>query len=415
MTSTHIRPTTSDLAGPVVIDGVPARQVCRPDAPQQVADILRQASGDGESVFPVGSGLHQSLGRIPESVDLVVSTRGLAGLIRYDPEDLVVSVRAGTTLADLQAELASNGQWLPVEAPGGSDATIGGMLALGLTGPRQLGSLSLRDLLLGMVVAQTDGTLARSGGMVVKNVTGFDMGRLHVGARGTLGVITSANFKVLPKPETEATIIVSFGDAVPALSEAFAAFGRIRAGILRPVAAEVIVGDGQIRLAVRFEGRAGSVQRQLLAARDVTGGDLETLTDPEAGRQWWECHVTGLGFDDPRETVLRFDTRPRSIADAAGQVLEAVRRQAIPSARLVSSPGLGQLWLHLGEAPPEPVLALVADLRRLPGAVTVLSAPTAWKANLDPRPSDDARPVDAALREQFDPNGILNRGRFPLG
>ena len=414
MTLTDQRTAISGGLGSLTIDGVAARRVLQLDEPEQVAGILRQASEDDEAVYPVGSGLHQRFGRTPESVDVALSTRGLSGLIRYDPADLVVSVGAGTTLAELQTELAVNGQWLPVETPGGADATIGGLLALNLMGPRQLGSLSLRDLLLGMAVAQTDGTVVKSGGMVVKNVSGFDMGRLHVGACGTLGVITSANFKVLPRPATEATTIAVYEGTADGLGAAFAAYDRLRASPLRPVAADVSVSDGAAWLAVRFEGRPGAVQRQLATATELLGGDRETLPDPHASRQWWTKHVARLGFEDLRTTVLRIEARPRQVAADVASLIDALPEHGLAGGRLVVSPGLGLAWLHLDEASREAVAGLVARLRDGGLALTVMSAPPAWKADLESGEERRPRPIDLALREQFDPAGILNRGRYPI-
>lgn len=395
------------------VDGILPDRMEYPATPEEVAGLLRQSAERDEGVFPIGSGLHQGVGLVPEPIDIGLSIGRLAGVLRYDPEDLVLSVGAGTMLTDVQSVLARHGQRLPVEAPGGDGATIGGLLALGLNGPRQLGSPTLRDLLLGISVALTDGTVAKSGGMVVKNVTGFDMGQLHVGARGTLGVITSANFKVLPRPETEATVIATFGDPATGLTPAFAAFDRLRSGTLRPVAADVIVDGGATRLAVRFEGRGGAVERQVRAAVDLLGADSELIDAPES-RSWWERHVERLGFADFLQTVLRVDARPREVADMVRQVTIGIGRQGIEGWRLVCSPGLGTVWLHLGFAGHESASALVAGMSRLGGAVTVLSGPPRLKDSLWSAAAGDARPIDTALRQQFDPHQILNRGRFPL-
>ncbi len=405
-----------DQHDPIAIDGVVAERTCRPTSPQEVADLLRQASEDGCSVHPVGSGLHQRFGRTPGRVNVAVSTLGLAGINRYDPEDLVVSVGAGTTLAELQTVLATHGQWLPVEAPGGSRATVGGMLALGLIGPRQLGSLSMRDLLLGMSVALTDGTVAKSGGMVVKNVTGFDMGRLHVGARGTLGIIASANFKVLPRPETEATLLTRFPADPAGIASAFAAFDRLRAGSLRPVAADLTIESGSVELAVRFEGRPGAVERQVRGVAEIVGGDQLTIGGPVDARAWWTRHVMRLGFAAADQTVLRLDARPREIGDLAGKVADALRETEVSGWRVVVSPGMGVVWVHLDSASRSAAIGLLDLLSDAEAAITVMGAPTEWKNELRSGSSTDVsgRPIDGALRRQFDPDQILNRGRFPI-
>ena len=405
---------TNQLDG-IAIDGVPAERVCHPESPQEVADLLREANDERSAVYPVGSGLHQRFGRTPERVDVAVSTLGLAGILRYDPEDLVVSVGSGTTLAELQRELGAHGQWLPVEAPGGATATVGGRLALGLIGPRQLGSLSMRDLLLGMSVAMTDGTVVKSGGMVVKNVTGFDMGRLHVGARGTLAVITSANFKVLPRPETEATLLALFESGPSGVAQALAAWDVLRASSLRPVAADVVIELDRVELAVRFEGRPAAVRRQIDALTNVVTGDITAIADPSQSQRWWASHVERFGFDDPHRTVLRLDARPREVAGVASDMVAALGRAGLDGLRVVVSPGLGLIWADVGEAPRSVVTGLLDDLRGGPAGVTIMGAPTAWKHEIMPLATTGPRPVDRALRDQFDPNQILNRGRHPIG
>ncbi len=414
MTLTDIGLTRHPSADLVAIDGVVPDRVIRPDSPYDLATLLCEASDQDWSIHPIGSGLHQRFGRTPERVDVAVSTLGLSGILRYDPEDLVVSVAAGTTLAELQGELSTHGQWLPVEAPGGSSATVGGMLALGLIGPRQLGSLSVRDLLLGMSVALTDGTVVKSGGMVVKNVTGFDMGRLHVGARGTLGVITSANFKVLPKPETEATLLVRFQPGPVGLAEAFASFDRLRAGTLRPIAADVTIQPNSTELAVRFEGRMAAVRRQMDAASAVVAGDTVALFDPGEVQAWWVRHVEQLGFGDAERTVLRLDSRPRAIGALAARIVNELDAANRTDCRIVVSPGLGLIWADLGEASQPDAAGLLGSLRDQSAGVTILGAPTAWKADVTAMGGAEPRSVDLALRAQFDPNQILNRGRFPI-
>ena len=414
MTLTDPVRSESHLEDAIAIDGVRAERVCRPADAEEMAGLLRQASDDDVSVYPIGSGLHRRFGRTPDRVELALSTEGLTGIVRYDPEDLVVSVQAGTPLAELQAELATNGQWLPVEAPGGSRATIGGMLALGLTGPRQLGSLSLRDLLLGMSVALTDGTVARSGGMVVKNVTGFDMGRLHVGANGTLGVITSANFKVLPRPETEATVIATFGPDAAGLTGALEGFGRLRSSPLRAVAADIVVEPAMVSLAIRFEGRAAAVRRQALSVSELVGGDRHRIDDPQDSRRWWERHVERLGFGSNETTMLRLDARPREIGAAVGTIVTLLPSAPAADWRITVSPGLGRAQVEVGHSSPLSLVEFLASAGAFGGSLTVLGAPPELKATLPGQGATDPRPIDRALRDEFDPRRILNRGRFPI-
>ena len=162
---------------------------------------------------------------------------------------------AGARFGDVQAVLAEHGQRLPLDPPGGADATIGGLIATGRWGPLRYSAGTLRDLLIGISVAHPSGTVSKAGGMVVKNVSGYDMPRLYLGSLGTLGVVVSANFKVLPRPRAEATVIAAYDEPAPAFSAA-SALRNSR----EPIAAlEVAFFDGAWRLAARIEGRDETV------------------------------------------------------------------------------------------------------------------------------------------------------------
>ncbi|HEV2527714.1 MAG TPA: FAD-binding oxidoreductase [Thermomicrobiales bacterium] len=406
----------TDIAPPIVqsvaVDGRTASRTERPGTAEQVAELLRECTQDDTGVYPVGAGTHSRVGLTPSSVDVALSLRGLSGVLRYDPDDLVVSVGAGTSIAELAEVLGERRQWLPVDAPGGPAATIGGLLALGLSGPRSLGSPTLRDLLIGIRVAGTDGTVAGAGGMVVKNVSGLDMGRLHVGARGTLGVITSANFKVWPVPEIEATVIATFPGAREGLGEALQRAQAVRASMLRPVAADIVADQEAVRIAIRFEGRAPGVRRQRDEACELLGSGTVLEADESAG--WWDDHMRRLGFRDDATTAIRLDGRPRDMVVDGLTIYDAIARGNDGSWRLAISPGTGRSWLHLDDASDEAVATLVAAIPPTT-SVGMVAGSTATRAAHAASMTSQSRGVDRALREQFDRAGVLNRGRWPLG
>ncbi len=189
----------------VAIDGQVPGGVVEPVTAEEAAALLAESVRRGFACAPVGGGTKLALGNPPERLDVVLSTRRLGGVIDYVPTDLVLSVGAGARIGDVRAVLAEHGQHLPIDAP--AEATIGGLIATALAGPRRLGYGTLRDLLIGIAVAHPAGTVTRAGGMVVKNVSGFDLPRVYHGSLGTLGVIVSANFKVLPAPRHESTLL----------------------------------------------------------------------------------------------------------------------------------------------------------------------------------------------------------------
>ncbi|MEA2598117.1 MAG: glycolate oxidase binding subunit, partial [Thermomicrobiales bacterium] len=217
------------------VDGYTPIRIVEPERPSDVAEVLADAAAEGLAVTPIGGGTSLGLGNVPERLDIGLSTNRLRGIIDYEPADLTLSVAAGSPFADVQAVLAEHGQTLPIEVPHPDRATIGGLIATALAGPRRYGAGTLRDLLIGVSAAHPSGTVTKAGGMVVKNVTGFDLMRLYLGSLGTLGVLVSANFKVLPLPRFEATLLVTYSALAPALDAA----NRIRVGRVQPVSLEV--------------------------------------------------------------------------------------------------------------------------------------------------------------------------------
>lgn len=178
-------------------------QTARFASPEEalLADAVRTAAAEGRVLHIVGGGSKVGLGGVPRGSPL--STSALSGIVDYDPAELVVTVRAGTPLAVLQGELARHGQMLPFEPPYWSGATVGGVIASGISGPRRPFAGSVRDALLGVRLLDGRGQVLQFGGRVMKNVAGFDLFRLQAGAWGRLGVVLEASFRVLPRPESK--------------------------------------------------------------------------------------------------------------------------------------------------------------------------------------------------------------------
>lgn len=178
------------------------RAVAFPDNVEAVAGVLRIANEWRLAVTPWGGGTHQGLGYAPRRLDLALSLERLDRILTYEPSDLTVSVQAGITGAAIASALAGARQILPLDVPVPAVSTVGGAIAAGVEGPRASRYGLIRDLLIGATVVQADGTVWKSGGMVVKNVSGYDLHKLLVGSLGSLGVIVEANFKVLPAPRS---------------------------------------------------------------------------------------------------------------------------------------------------------------------------------------------------------------------
>jgi glycolate dehydrogenase FAD-binding subunit len=200
-------------AGPAdAVDGVPATLVARPGTTAETAAVLQAAAGHGLTVVPRGRGTKLSWGRPPERVDLVLDTSRMSAVLDHAAGDLIVHTQAGTLLADVQATVGSAGQRLSLDesVPGSS---IGGALATNTSGPGRLVVGTARDLLLGVTLVRADGVIAKAGGRVVKNVAGYDLGKLVIGSFGTLAVVTDAVFRLHPLPAAERFVTVAFGTA----------------------------------------------------------------------------------------------------------------------------------------------------------------------------------------------------------
>jgi glycolate oxidase FAD binding subunit len=360
----------------VVVDGLEPRRVERPGSPEQLADALRTAAEAGEAVIPVGGGRALGLGDPPRRFDLALETRGLRRILELSHADLTVSVEAGITVEELNATLADTGQFLPIDPFNAPGHTIGGVLAAGLAGPLRLRYGSTRDFLIGLRVAQPDGRLASSGGRVVKNVSGYDLGKLHQGALGSLGVIVAASFKVFPRPLHEVTLEARPDDPWPEAERALA--------LPQPPAALELTSEG--RLLARLSGSPAAVRR--MAAE---------LGWNEAPADAWEEHARRSGTAWARVSVP-----PRSLRALTGRL----------GGGWWASPGVGVAhWT--GDLDAEAVGLARAAAEAAGGSLVLMAASAALKREVgawgSPPPTLDWM---RRVRDAFDPRRTLSPGRY---
>lgn len=401
----------SDLSGTsdIEIDGLRPAATLTPQAPEEVAELLATADRTGQAIAPTGGGTKLALGNAPRSLDAALSIKALDRVLHYEPTDLTLSVQAGIRFAEVQSILAERGQCLPIEVPDADRATIGGLIATAITGPRRFGSGTLRDLLIGIAVAYPSGIVGKAGGLVVKNVTGFDLMRLHLGALGTLGVVVSANFKVLPAARHEATLVSlegSFGEALAAASSA----KRER---LRPIAVEMFNAGGGWATAVRLEGRLETVGIGLQALSDQ-GSWAHVLSGGES-RAWWRDYLSGQSLAGATDRVaLRCGFPAKATAEKVPALMAALAAHDISHEIWNVSPGLGSALVRFSApAAPGSLAPLQSRLLELADSVVILTAPPALKKDLDVWGRSPATiDVMRALKAEFDPNHVLNPGRF---
>src|SRR5665811_2230828 len=261
------------------VDSVPARWVALPVSTEQTAAVMRVAAHHDLAVVVRGSGTKLSWGARPERVDLVLDTTRMDSVVEHAAGDLIVVVGAGMRLHDLQAGLVGSGQWLAVDPP--RSGTVGGLIATAATGPTRLLHGPVRDLLIGVTVVRADGVVAHAGGKVVKNVAGYDVGKLLTGSFGTLGVITQAAFRLHPLPQARrwVSVPVALPDGIPPLVQ------QVVHSQLVPTAVELDrPATGGATLCLLLEGIPPGVESRTNAALDLMGTGA-TAGDDAPG--WW--------------------------------------------------------------------------------------------------------------------------------
>ncbi len=472
------------VAADAVLGMVPAA-VAAPATVAEASELIRAAAGHGLAVLPRGTGTKLAWGTRPDRCDLVVDTTRLDRVIEHAAGDLVVRVQAGLTMARLAAELAPAGQQLALDplvpasgvtaaadmatdvtasevtaaavtatevtatevtatevtaaavtaAPGAAGAsygTVGGVIATGAAGPRRLRYGAPRDLLIGITVVLADGTVASSGGKVVKNVAGYDLGKLFAGSFGTLGLIAEAAFRLHPLPQTAAFVTVT----CPAPADALAAVRAAIESQLVPSAAEIDrPAPGEpVSVCLLFEGTAQAITERVARMRDILGSGAHAGGAPPA---WWGRSIAGADA-----TALRIAFPPGtlpSVLDAVDETAAAVTAgfagagvagasgDGVLRPAIRGSAGAGVLDAALdAQTSPDAAASFVAALRRrlaapprwgdVPGAsVTVVHAPAAIREEIDMWGPVTAAELMQAIKDQFDPGQLMSPGRFAGG
>jgi glycolate oxidase FAD binding subunit len=273
----HAREATPEDA----VDGVEPAFVAEPGSVEETSELLRLASDEGLAVAPRGGGTKMGWGNPPRDLDLILSTTRMNEIVEYVPGDQVVRVQAGMRLHDLQERLAGSDQMLGIDPPEvEAGATVGGVVAANSTGPRRYRYGTIRDLIIGIRVVLPDGTIAKAGGKVVKNVAGYDLSKLFTGSLGTLGVMAECNFRLHPKPEVGQTVAVELSSTAAANEAAQA----ILHSQLVPSAVELHWGEEARLLTVLIEGIPPAVEAQAQTASHLLRGfgEVRTLSEEEA-------------------------------------------------------------------------------------------------------------------------------------
>ncbi len=393
------------------IDGIVPRLVVAPGSATEVAAVLRFANDAGLAVTPRGGGTKTGWGNPPSGLDLVLSMSRLNRVLEHAWGDMTATAQAGCTVADFQRALARHGQRLALDPLWPERATIGGILATNDSGSLRARFGGLRDLVLGLTIALPDGTLARSGGKVVKNVAGYDLPKLMTGALGTLGVITEATFRLYPLPADRRTLAI----AVPSIAAANELVLRLLDSTLVPTGLQFRVShDSSPLIDVRFEGISDAIATQVDHLRRIAMDESGLARVDDADESVWGAREL-LWSDSAAAAICKVSVLP---ADWSAFVA-VVSRVAAPlrlTWRLVAQAiGLGALRI---DAPNDEALLaglalLRAEAKRLRGSLVAHHVPPAIKPRFDVWGAEGSSlPLQRRIREQFDPNGTLNPGRF---
>ena len=386
-----------------------------PSDEAEASVIIAEARSRGETLDIVGGGSRAGFGRPPEGKRRLSSAR-LDGIVFHEPAEMVLRAKAGTPLAAVEAALDANNQMLPFEPIdcralyGGGEPTIGGLVATNASGPRRVSAGAARDSVIGLRLVNGRGEAIMTGGRVMKNVAGLDLVKLNCGALGTLGFLTEATFKLLPKPESEATIVIRRLDDAPAIAAMTAALGS-PFGVSGAAALSPGMGREFSRTFLRVEGVAASVDHRaekLLALLAEFGP--ERLLKGEDSRRLWRAVRDVEFLAEPRQrAVWRVGLKP-------SRAVEFLTRLGPRAAAHFFDCGGGLVWLTT-EPTPADAAALRAALSPLGGHATLVRAPHALRAAADVfQPQAPALvALTRRVKAAFDPDGVFNPGRMYAG
>jgi glycolate dehydrogenase FAD-binding subunit len=415
------------------VDGQTPGCVVYPVSAEVAAETLIWAAGHDLAVIACGGATKLGIGNPPRKYDIALCTRNLTKVRYYEPSDLTAGVGAGTALADLQALLKPDGLWLPLDSSGGGKATLGGIVATNASGPLRHFYGAPRDMVVGMQIATTEGKLVRTGGRVVKNVAGYDLGKLMIGSCGTLGVVTEVNLKLFPLPAEHQTFVLPTGTLGVARdlrrSILTSPIDPLRMALLDAEAAAIVhpespadVSGHEPEIWLEVGGSQSVVERtrnELEGLSRAVGAKVQPY-DREVSDGTWQgiSDFSNWVAKTYQGTVVLKGTLPIANVEEFLRLAQQEAHSEKINMAGIAIPGVG--ILHLGLLNPQntsEVANLVRRLRRAAeksgGALMVVSAPAELKAQVnawgEPRTGFE---LMRKLKAAWDPKGILAPGRF---
>jgi len=395
----------------MIVDGIHSTDVVQPHDVAELAAAMSAANTARHAAVITGGSSKLSWGRTPGHVDVVLSTAHLNRLLAHRHGDLTATIESGARLTDVNRQLATRGQWLPVDSAFPA-ATIGGIVATNDSGPLRHRFGTPRDLLIGVTLVLADGRIVKAGGTVVKNVAGYDLGRLVSGSFGTLAAIATATFKLSPLPAASGTIGVFYRERGAVARDA----QLLASNQFEFTALDVQVTPGaagpEYRLLVRVASSPAATEAQLAGVQRLVSADSHVISGP-AEDDLWRDQLTAPWVGDG--TTIRMAWLPDSLADVL-TLLERVSQETGAAVTFTGRAAVGAGLVRV-DGPVDAAVTFVDRLRAddTVANVVVLRAASAVKARVDVWGAPgDSLPVMQAIKTALDPAGILNAGRGPI-
>jgi glycolate oxidase FAD binding subunit len=428
---------------PAAVDNtLPLDDTLAPADEAAVARLVRDCAGSRRAVYTLGGQTSLDTGLPGRRRGIGLSLGSLNRVVDYPARDMTITVEAGLTIAELASTLAAENQWLPIDVPQATRATIGGVIATNTSGPRRFGQGTIRDYVIGIRAVDGRGVAFQAGGRVVKNVAGYDFCKLLCGSFGTLAVITQVTLKIKPRPQASAWAWCE----LPSLAKADELLAALATTSTTPTAIELVTGPPSItgdvspplassaaaRVLIGFEGTKVEVDWQLERLADewrTAGASFQSISEPDAVADLWsqltefpvidaaQSGVPSAVTSTPAIAVLKANVLPSKVTSFIEQL-----RQLAPTASIVAHAGSGVVLIRLAEAPTGGLAAAIVRhwqpaARAVSGNLVVLASREAAELTRQVvwgTPRDDAR-LQIAVKRQFDPHDILNPGRFVYG
>ena len=410
------------------IDGlVPSIGVFEPVDVSDLQTFMSERNMAGQAVSIVGGATRLHFGNKLESYDYAVDMSSINKIVSHNEADLTCRVQAGLRMKDLQDLLNSHGQFLAIDCPFPAKATIGGTLASNSPGFLRWQLAHMRDMVIGMQVVFATGTKTKSGGQVVKNVSGYDMARLHIGGLGTLGIITEVSFKLTPLPAKQGSLSVKFNSRADAYEFSRDIFNSYAMPLALAIVDVPLPGaegtrPDKVVVTARLGGRDKAFERQVKIISDIASTfiiDNVELLDSSLSAATWDA-IRDFGWLDPKiETILNVSSSP-----VATKLVEDVIRKVLDPLEIkynvISQPGFGVLYGYLGAVGggDDRWRRITTEIRYECGKIGVdvgfEKVPASVKKDIDVWPSVEPRVMKLMhdLKQTYDPGWILNKGRF---